>query len=485
MDGLSKTPHDDALDPGNEGQLDSEALYTRGMAHYRRREWQRAMEYFVRLKSLEPNRPGIDALLDELDWFIQLQAMGPESQPAEAEAEAVSQVVEPEVREVPPPRVRTRPAGRWLKWQWVIFPLVIIALAVVAYVLFTLPQTDPIQVLYNQAQARMSVGDYEGAIQAFDEILARDPNHKGAQFGLEKARRQANLRTLYQNAKTYIANEQWELASAELNKILEIDPSYADASTLAETVESRRSITALYEEGKKYFQDGAWAMAIDRLLRVRDRDSLYEDANVRQMLYTAYVSEGVSLLADSNSGVSEIRKAIQHFSSALTLRPQNQEVADLKRDAEVYLAGYTAYESKEWDLAIARFKSLHQTKPDYAKGNLAKLLYGTYIHRGDAYRDAERFAEALADYRAAQKLGLADSSLAQGREQEILTKYFTPTPTATRTRTPTRTAAPTKTSAPATATPVVTQPPPPPPSNTPKPPTPTSGPVTPTKPSRP
>jgi len=51
-------------------------LVTGGITQFadgiRLREWQRAMQYFARLKNLEPNRPGIDALLDELDWFIQL-----------------------------------------------------------------------------------------------------------------------------------------------------------------------------------------------------------------------------------------------------------------------------------------------------------------------------------------------------------------------------------------------------------------------------
>ena len=42
----------------DDGQVDAEALYEKGMAHYRRREWIEARECFRRLNELEPNRKG-------------------------------------------------------------------------------------------------------------------------------------------------------------------------------------------------------------------------------------------------------------------------------------------------------------------------------------------------------------------------------------------------------------------------------------------
>ncbi|UCC77447.1 MAG: tetratricopeptide repeat protein, partial [Anaerolineales bacterium] len=57
---------------------DADALYAEGMAHYRRREWEDARRCFARLKSIAPGRRGVDALLNEVDIFIQLQDMQPE-----------------------------------------------------------------------------------------------------------------------------------------------------------------------------------------------------------------------------------------------------------------------------------------------------------------------------------------------------------------------------------------------------------------------
>ena len=54
-----------------------EALYYEGMAAYQHRRWQEALDRFTRLKELQPARPGLDALLEEVRWFLQLQAAAP------------------------------------------------------------------------------------------------------------------------------------------------------------------------------------------------------------------------------------------------------------------------------------------------------------------------------------------------------------------------------------------------------------------------
>ena len=49
----------------------AEALYYEGMAAYQHRTWEQALDRFSRLKELQPTRPGLDALLDEVRWFLQ------------------------------------------------------------------------------------------------------------------------------------------------------------------------------------------------------------------------------------------------------------------------------------------------------------------------------------------------------------------------------------------------------------------------------
>lgn len=49
----------------------AKALYTQGMTHYYDREWEQAHECFRQLKQLAPSHPGIDALLSNVDLFLQ------------------------------------------------------------------------------------------------------------------------------------------------------------------------------------------------------------------------------------------------------------------------------------------------------------------------------------------------------------------------------------------------------------------------------
>ncbi len=56
---------------------DAEALYRQGMGDYRIRKWRSAKECFERLRALDPERRGIEGLINELDHFITLEQVRP------------------------------------------------------------------------------------------------------------------------------------------------------------------------------------------------------------------------------------------------------------------------------------------------------------------------------------------------------------------------------------------------------------------------
>lgn len=60
-----------------ERALLAEDLYRKGMALYRARAWKEAKECFARLRELDPERRGIDWLLNELDHFLRLEQVRP------------------------------------------------------------------------------------------------------------------------------------------------------------------------------------------------------------------------------------------------------------------------------------------------------------------------------------------------------------------------------------------------------------------------
>ena len=192
----------------------AEALYYEGMAAYQHRNWEQALERFSRLKELQPNRPGLEALLDEVRWFRQLQAAAP--------AAPVGAASRREPAEEPRPRGEL--ARRWRNWA-------LVGLAVVGIVALTLialggrwpwaaASGREAQELYNRGQARLAVGDYEGAQAAFKKLLELTPNDPEAVQGLSRAERQQTLAQDYAAAEAAIAVDDWDTAGVELASTL-------------------------------------------------------------------------------------------------------------------------------------------------------------------------------------------------------------------------------------------------------------------------
>jgi hypothetical protein len=97
---------------------DADALYRQGMAHYRAREWLQARECFRRLRSLAPERRGIDSLINELEHFIRLEEVRPA-------------VARPSSTVIPPDAPSALPAAR-RAWALVVPGLLAVLLVAVA-----------------------------------------------------------------------------------------------------------------------------------------------------------------------------------------------------------------------------------------------------------------------------------------------------------------------------------------------------------------
>ena len=134
----------------------AEALYYEGMAAYQHRNWEEALARFTRLKELQPSRPGLDALLDEARWFLQLQAAAPG-----AETVARSEAGLADGREAsaitPPARFGIR---NWQSWGLILLGVIGITALLLIALQGRLPWTNAAereaQELYNRGQARLT-----------------------------------------------------------------------------------------------------------------------------------------------------------------------------------------------------------------------------------------------------------------------------------------------------------------------------------------
>jgi len=453
-----------------EPAVDPEALYQQGMAHYQHREWQAALDCFTRLRELEPDRPGIDELLDELSWFLQLEAVGDET-PAPIE-EAKAQ------------KVRERPRRRL---TWLALPLAVLLLVG----LYFLPRSGfillenqrfqaQVQELRNRGEARLAAGDYEGAIEAFQELVNLVPDDQGAQMGLAHARRLRDLAEQYAQAKAAMEKEDWEEARTHLQTILSIDAAYAEAQELLAFVERQQHLLSLYTEGMHRYDQADWQGALEKFEEVRSLDPSYRAEAIQEYLFVCYLNDGQTRLTTAGGSVEAVRLAAQRFGSALSIHPKNKQAAEERRLVSLYLEGLMAYQRQDWPQAQTWLEAVYDVRPDYAGGHLAKMLCDVYLKLGDQQRDDLNYEAALAHYRAALALEGVDCSAAEAGEQAVLLALATPTPTSTATATPTPTPLPTATPT-ATPTPLPTNTPTPTPTSTdtptPIPPPPTDTPV--------
>lgn len=424
----------------------AEALYYEGMAAYQHRNWEDALERFSRLRELQPTRPGLDALLDEVRWFQQLQETAPGNRAHPGDLLDGSAV----------PRdgagaARANPRPRWQTVGMALLALVgVLALLLIAFQ-GRLPWANAsgreTQELYNRGQARLAVGDYEGAQAAFKRLLEISPNDPEAKLGLARADRQQTMAQDYAAAEAAIAEENWDAAATELDKILKIDSSYADAQAKADFVAQRRRLAALYDDGSRLYDLGQWQEAITQFEKIRELDNSYRTEAVTEFLFVCYLNAGQTLIDGADGKVTPVTEAIEYFSRALAIHPRNRPAADARRLGSLYLDAVKALAEDNPAEAQSRFELLLNESPTYAGGQAARQLYALVLNRAQASLDSGDIPASIRFYQQAEAVPVSDHTAAT--QGEALARAITPTPTAA----PSSTAAPTV--PPATATPYV------------------------------
>ena len=365
------------------------------MAHYQRREWQEALDYFQQLKEVEPNWTGLDSLIDEASWFLQLESV--EARPGQAPAEESSE------------SGRGRSAVRWL------LPLAV-GLALVALLAWWQGWIPGIgnrlerEVLFNRGQASLAAGDYETANEAFAELARLAPGDPAAEQGLERASRLEQLARDYQEAESATAAEDWESAEAKLQAVLAIDATYDDAAGRLAFVRRQREASTLFEAGVAAYDAGESKEAVGLLERLSEMDPEYQHDAVRELLFILYIRDGQTLLTMPNASADLIRQAIGRFGQALSLRPYNVQALEESRLASQYLEVNKALDRKDLPQAEALLGTIVQERPGYAGRQAAAQYYDLLVRRGDDARTQGDVDAATAAYQAALGWAVEDSS---------------------------------------------------------------------------
>jgi len=133
---------------------------------------------------------------------------------------------------------------------------------------------------FETAMGQMKEKNWKEAIQRWDEILSQDENYRGgkARRQRDEAETQIDLAEKYQRALEQERWGRWDQAIRLFSTILAIKPGYKDVSGRLVKAEKKWRAQVNYETGIRFLNDGEWDQAIKNLEAVLKDDPLYKDA---------------------------------------------------------------------------------------------------------------------------------------------------------------------------------------------------------------
>lgn len=99
--------------------------------------------------------------------------------------------------------------------------------------------------LYEQGERYYNRGQFLQAMELFDRVLARDPNHAEAKRYLDNAQRQLNfvIEQHFNRGLSHYANEDYDNAIKEWDRVLALNPDHAQSLQYRE--QARQKLEAL------------------------------------------------------------------------------------------------------------------------------------------------------------------------------------------------------------------------------------------------
>jgi len=466
--------------------FDPDALYNEGMAHYRRRRWRRAKACFDQVRQHQPNRRGVDALLRELDIFIQLESVESDArQEAPLDAEALLGLTEePELEVMPEEEEETSHGRGWLIFGIMILTIIVVVGGVLWYSLGLPPfgDNESEDSLRNLAQAYLIAQQYDKALVTYNKLVAIVPNDPEAQNGLEKSKA-----GIYREALDYEKAGNLDEALTRYLGLADVDATYEDIGERIPTLTTTQALESLLAEAQQYLERRSYGDAEKKLLEIRSRDDGFRPGTISDDLFETYMGRALlylDMVADdikrdegakptepsytvTSDTLSKVRQAMRDLAKALEERPSHPKAQETSGLASALDSGLTSYGEWSWASAIEALTPVFTQEPAYLKGKVGLILCDAHLHQGEFAASNGEYFSALQQFQAMIDLGVCDGEQAQQRADAVgihltptATPTFTATPTNTPTNTPRPTATPTVTSTPTnTPEPTATQPP--------------------------
>jgi len=398
----------------------AEVLYQESLQHFQNGKWQEAVAGFEHVLQLRPDHAAARAFLEE----TRLKASLDDNKPK-------------------PKRPGFRGPVRFL------LLLLVLASAIVvlsiglrwAYNRWITPNRITQQVELRKAQQMeaalkyLADRDYTAAKEAFERIIAEDPENQRAQEGLAEAEARLSLADAYTLAEQAIARQDWQEATRLLEAVIAQEPAYRDAQARLIAAQEQQRLWTAFDGAEKAYATGNWQEAIAAYEALRGQNREYQKPTVDSRLFESYLKQGIYLIESSQGESAAVRGAIAFYEKALALQPLEAQATREMALAQKYLEGQALLAEGQAKQAITALEWVCQQRPDYAGGNAAALLstatsktatpmppqptpvptivantfveqYANWTRQGDAAMIAADYASAEGHYRQASSVAL-------------------------------------------------------------------------------
>jgi tetratricopeptide (TPR) repeat protein len=328
------------------------------------------------------------------------------------------------------------------------------------------------------AQDLLQAGRAGEARQLLQGIAAKVPDYPGLDQTMQQAEAMAALEEQYNQAMQQVQADDPAGALATLEQISAKEPYYRDVSIQITDLKRVMFLGDMLAQADQAFNARDWSKAVSTYETIRALDPLYQTQAIEDRLYQSYINAAEASLADPAATLEALQAAEDYYSKALALRPQNQEVQQLRAQARSTveqrlvnsyinaaraaiaenadslqaMAAAEAYFSKAQDLrpddesiklerkmaqlfiksqddytkglwndVIAGLEFVIGEDTEYAGGTARFTLFEAYLARGDNSMASAQYDSALSDYQRAAVLAeqVADQAPLQLYEAQI------------------------------------------------------------------
>jgi tetratricopeptide (TPR) repeat protein len=296
----------------------------------------------------------------------------------------------------------------------------------------TMQQADAIAALeeqYNQAMQQVQSGDSAGALATLEQISAKEPYFRDVSIQITDLKRVMFLSDMLAQADQAYNARDWGKAVSTYETIRALDPLYQTRAIEDRLYQSyiNAAETALADPAATLEALQAAEDYYSKALALRPQNQEVQQlraqarATVEQRLVNSYINAARAAIAENADSLQAMAAAEAYFSKAQELRPDDESIKLERKLAQLFIKAQDDYTRGLWSDVIAGLEFVIGEDSEYAGGTARFTLYEAYLARGENSMASAQYDSALSDYQRAAVLAeqVADQAPLQLYEAQI------------------------------------------------------------------